>query len=683
VRDYRQADWNKFRERVTDGVKGWTTPPALDSPGAIDEACESVTAILQDAMDAAVPKKTVRRWNHLALPPDIIIDIRAKNRLRRLYQETRCREDKARMNAAKRRVRNNINAFRRETWERKLSTLTIEDGSLWRMARTLRDVVSEEAPLRTDGGLIHSARGKAEHMADYLQDVFQPAAAADNTIDPLATPAVIPRTPTVVREREEEPPRISSRDLLSAIKNLKRRKAPGPDGVPNEVIAEAPVSLATVLLVIFNACLSLGHFPSSWKRARVICIPKPGKQATKAENFRPISLLDCLGKLLERILLSHLESITRDLNILPEHQFGFRSEHSTTHQVARLLNFITEGFNRGHTTVGAFFDVSKAFDRVWHEGLLWKLTSFGYPRWITDIIGSWLRERRFQVAWDAETSTQRPIRAGVPQGSLLSPLLFNIFSADMPDFCNNTNILPALYADDAALLARSRRQFMAAKYLQRAVDDLAAWYRTWRLSLNEGKTQAIVFAKVPKEPGEVLVGATEAPWRETAEYLGITLDRRLNMTTHAQKVRAICTSKRIALRPILNRHVPLSLRIRLSNCILRPNILYAAPAWYGVATDTARDIVNKTDRRNIKAALQLGWNFHSNALWEIAKTDPVADIIPRQTTAFLEKAASSSHGEINEINNIVTLPWDKHRRPRSGTGNAEDQPPERGYGRRR
>jgi hypothetical protein len=385
---------------------------------------------------------------------------------------------------------------------------------------------------------------------------------------------------------------------------------------------------------------------------------------------------------LERVILRHLESITKERNVLPEHQFGFRSEHSTTHQVARLLNFVTEGFNRGHSTVGAFFDVSKAFDRVWHEGLLWKLQSFGYPHWIADIINSWLRERRFQVAWNAASSTKRRVRAGVPQGSLLSPLLFNIFSADMPVF-SNPNVMAALYADDAALLARSSQQHMAARYLQRAVDDLVRWYRTWRLSINAGKTQTIVFSKGLKEPGEILVGETEALWQRTVEYLGISLDKRLNMKHHARKVRATCAVRRRAMRPLFNRHVPLKRRITLANTILRPSITYAAPAWYGVATQTARSTLQTADRYNIRAALQLGWKVANDVLWESAKTKPVEEVISSQTAAFFEKASNSSHAEIRRIDGMEVLPWDIHPRPRAGSGRGEDQPPERGLGLRR
>jgi retron-type reverse transcriptase len=682
IRDYRQADWAKFREKVTDGVKEWETPPVLDSPGAIDEACASVTAIVKGAFDDAVPLKEVRRWNYLALPPHIITDIRAKNRLRRVYQETRCREDKARMNAAKRRVRENIKAFRRETWERKLASLSEGDGSLWRMARALRGAASEEAPMRTQDGVIHSAEGKAEHMASYLEDVFQPAPAAEGIADPLGRPATIPREPKRERQRDEEAPSVSSEDLLRSVKKLKLRKAPGPDGITNEALRNMPISLASVLLLIFNACLSLGHFPSQWKRARVVCIPKPGKSTSKAENFRPISLLDGLGKLFERVILSHLGLITEERNVLPEHQFGFRSEHSTTHQVARLLNFITEGFNRGHSTVGAFFDVSKAFDRVWHEGLLWKLNSFGYPQWIVDIINSWLRERKFQVVWEGAASEQRRIRAGVPQGSVLSPLLFNIFSADMPE-CSNQNVLAALYADDAALLARSSKQHMAARYLQRAVDDLVEWYRTWRLAINEGKTQTIVFSKGPKEPGEILVGVTEALWKDSVEYLGISLDKRLNMRQHVSKVRTTCVARRRELAAIIDRHVSLKRRITLSNTIIRPSITYAAPAWYGVATDTARHTLDVLDRKNIRAALQIGVMTHNASLWELASSKPVAEVIADQSAAFFERAQASSHAEIRHIDGVEVLPWDIHRRPRAGTGRGDDQPPARGRGWRR
>jgi hypothetical protein len=217
--------------------------------------------------------------------------------------------------------------------------------------------------------------------------------------------------------------------------------------------------------------MSFGYFPQRWKPARILLIPKSGKNRRYVTNYRPIALLATLGKLLERLVLPSIESHIQNRDKRPPEQYGFRYRHSTTHQLVRMVEFITTGFNRKWCAAAAFFDVQKAFDRVWHQGLLLKMKRSGFPLWQRRLIESYLTGRTFTVIWGRAISTARAIRAGVPHGSVLGPVLFNIFTADIPrDFGWNTII--TLFADDAAVVARSRRPHKAASYLQRTVDRL-------------------------------------------------------------------------------------------------------------------------------------------------------------------------------------------------------------------
>ncbi|GJQ73939.1 Desat1 [Trypoxylus dichotomus] len=167
------------------------------------------------------------------------------------------------------------------------------------------------------------------------------------------------------------------------------------------------------------------------KQADVAVIPKPGQSHNWPQNYRPISLLPVMGKIADRIILTRLREETDDLDVIPNCQFGFRREHSTTHQVLRLVEQIKEGFNRRECTGAVFLDVAKAFDKVWHQSLLLKMHRADISKAMVRLIHSFLRKRTFKIKLDGQRSTARTTTAGVPQRSAISPLLFNIYNSDI------------------------------------------------------------------------------------------------------------------------------------------------------------------------------------------------------------------------------------------------------------
>ncbi|GFU30099.1 probable RNA-directed DNA polymerase from transposon X-element [Trichonephila clavipes] len=179
-------------------------------------------------------------------------------------------------------------------------------------------------------------------------------------------------------------------------------------------------------------------------------IPKPDKDQKFPLNFRPISLISSIGKIYEKNLLKRIEKYTLNNSIIPEIQHGFRKETSTCHQLLRATNIIISGFNNHATTGGIFLDVEKAFDRLWHNGLISKMINLNNPPYLIHTISDYLHNRTFQVKIQATISKIGHIQAGSPQGSLLSPILYNIYTYDFPtsplvDIC--------LFADDAATSA--------------------------------------------------------------------------------------------------------------------------------------------------------------------------------------------------------------------------------------
>lgn len=224
---------------------------------------------------------------------------------------------------------------------------------------------------------------------------------------------------------------ISPGEIQFLINKLPSGKAPGNDLITNKILKNLPLKTLTLLTHIYNAMLRLSHFPEIWKFAVIILIPKPNKPKHLSKSYRPISLLPVLGKLFEKFLLKRLRPILQFNHLIPNNQFGFRNRHSTIHQIHRLTDEISTTLENQQYCSGLFLDIAQTFGRVWHEGLLYKLKHCMLAPYYL-ILKSYLHNRSFVVRQGNDLSSTHQIYAGVPQGSDLSSVLYNLFTADIP-----------------------------------------------------------------------------------------------------------------------------------------------------------------------------------------------------------------------------------------------------------
>jgi hypothetical protein len=313
-------------------------------------------------------------------------------------------------------------------------------------------------------------------------------------------------------------------EFQDAIRGLKISKAPGPDDIPNSALKHLPQRMILLLVALFNAMFRTQHFPSVWKHARVISILKPGKDPALPSSYRPIRLLDTIGQVFEKILLSRILSEVSGRGLLRDEQFGFRPKHSTTLQLARLVERVSRNLGEKRLTGAVFLDVAKAFDTVWVDGLLYKLMALNFPSYPVKTIQSYLRSRTFEASFQAATSSRRGMRAGVAQRGLISPVLFSLCVNGMPVPSRHVEL--ALYADDTAVIATSRKPALLVSYLESYLADLEL--RKWRIAINVSKSMAMLFTRRRiQTPRPVSLFGKPIVWVETARYLGVTLDNRL------------------------------------------------------------------------------------------------------------------------------------------------------------
>ena len=235
-----------------------------------------------------------------------------------------------------------------------------------------------------------------------------------------------------------------------------------------------------------------------------------------------------MSKLFEKLFVNKLTPTVQQNNSIPDHQFGFRKKHGTIEQTHRLVTVIRKAFEEKKYCSALFIDVSQAFDTVWHEGLLYKIKQL-LPLNTHRLLESYIKGRQFTVKENDFISTPQNIKAGVPQGSVLGPLLYLLCTSDLP---TNDYTHISTFADDTAIISVHENPTVASQRLQNHISLLEDWLAKWRIAVNEQKCVHITFTLRRQTCPPVQTNMLNIPQHLNVKYLGIHLDRRLTWKTH-------------------------------------------------------------------------------------------------------------------------------------------------------
>ncbi|CAK1588831.1 unnamed protein product [Parnassius mnemosyne] len=625
------TNWKGFKDSLAKAMDSHDSPNYLssdldlDSPVKIDTAVESLSTLIKSSLKEN--ERVVPVANTNGLPLYISNILKAKKAAFRRAAKYPTPEYRHTANRLQRKLRSHLYEFRELQRSELMENISPSHTAYYQMARALRiDATTHTPPLsRPDGTVAFEDDEKAECFADSIAAQCSPSS---QPVDP----SHIQEVEDEVRRRNSppttsDPITVSNDEISSLIKGLKPKKSPGADGISNQALKYFPEQVLTLLAIIFNACFNLSYFPTSWKEAIVIGIPKPGKPLNLPSSHRPISLLKAMGKLFERVIQNrmrrHLFPTDGDPIVIP-HQFGFRAKHSCPQQVHRIVEYILSGFYpRRLKTIAVFFDIAKAFDRVWHEGLIFKLYRIGLSDRLVRLVASYLQHRTFRFRHEGTLSSQRPIKAGVPQGSVLAPLLYILYTNDIPIPSNGVQL--SLFADDTALYFKSPRISSARNKIQKSVDDLGDWFQKWRIDVNPEKSSAVQFDikrrrnKNKKNTPPIRMLGTPVPWHMSAKYLGVTLDYRLTFESHVKRVTRLARFYLGRLNSMLGRHSKMSLRNKrtLYKVCIRPVMTYSAPI-FAHANDK---IINE-----LQVVQNLFCRRATNAPWYVRNADLHRDL---------------------------------------------------------
>lgn len=610
----KRADWDQINRLIVES----NLVDLITSSKSVDDAVSSFTSTITGIIDEHVPRKTVRlNQRKLWMTADLLKIIRAKNEafknwttIKKVGPMDGSMEDfLRRLGLARMRFIGLLKQCRRLIPKAKNEFVSNSfsncktSGEFWTNFRRLDQQDRSIPTLVTEyNEFISTSTAKAEALnnrfAKNANDIdfgeyTPPVADEDDLSDYSTTPAFV--------ERE--------------IRRSKKRCAPGDDGITTTILKNIAHSIAGPLSLLLNRSMAEGTFPSSWKVAKIIAIPKSGGDKSSIDSYRPISLLSTISKIFERHIETHLRRHLR----ISSNQFGFIRRRGTSSALIAASQFLHDHLDncKFGKVVGIFLDVKKAFDKVPFAGLLRTLEyHHGVPPKLLQILHSYLSNRSHFTVVGSARSNAAPVKSGVPQGSILGPLLFVSYIDPLLEqfglSIRDAKIIG--YADDLLLLFPVKDVSNISVQCQPGIDFVVEWLRAIGLELNPTKCQAILFRYGHNRPGripDISICGQKVTFVDSIKYLGITFTPDMKFTAHVEDISRRARAMLCALRRKLGKRVDRKVMGTVYSACIRSVLDNGVCAY---------DPVLRGDIDNLERAQLLAARMYTND-WNISVED--------------------------------------------------------------
>ena len=439
--------------------------------------------------------------------------------------------------------------------------------------------------------------------------------------------------------------RVSPNLILEIAEKMKSKSSCGPDGISTKLLKLIMPQIVTPICHLFNLSFQTGYIPLQLKTAKVVPIFKSGDK-NSYNNYRPISLLNSFSKLLEKVVARQMLGFLNKNKIIYDHQYGFRKNHSTIHPVLQFVDKILEALNKPvpEYSLGIFLDLKKAFDTVNFNILLSKLEHYGF-RGVSNLwFRNYLTNREQYVRINGKSSSVNQLHCGVPQGSVLGPLLFLIFINDLP---NCTNFFTLLFADDTTFQIKDDNLTTLFNTANLELKKAAAWFSSNKLTLNVSKTKLILFRKknmhVNFENFHLKVGEEQIErigsdcTNKFFKFVGLYLDEHLSWEHQVQQVHSKLSSGNYAINSAKN-FLPLHIRKNIYNSLFRSHLEYGILAWGGIKSNKLKGIIGLQKKcvRNVANKKRLS---HTDPIFSSLKILKFEDLVIYNSIIFMHKFA--------------------------------------------
>ena len=585
LRDLRNSDWSYFLN-FTD----------------LDQSCDIFNSIVTTVADKHAPfvthkiKGKIEAW----VTNDLLQAIKERNYFKKKANQTKSIIDWNNFTQKRNQVNNMKNTLKQDYFNTLLTDNAKRPKQLWKTLKTLvpngKNTTTSVKRLVTEDGIdVTCPKGIADHFNNFFVNVGVTLASKFSTDTSKVNPPV--------SEKLFNFSKTNTKCVQDHIKDLKNGKATGLDGIGSRILkAGAPV-LSIYLSKIFNCSLATGYVPKCWKMKRVSPVHK-GDVKTDPSNFRPISILPIPMKIFEKIVYDQVSTFIKENTFLNDRQSGFRKLFSTTTAVLDVSENILEQLDKNNFVGAVLIDLKKAFDTVDHKILLKKLWCYGFQNQSFDWFESYLTDRQqLALVNNIMSDLLHEDVYGVPQGSVLGPLLFLLYIDDIKSVIQNAYC--HLYADDTIILKGASDPDSLIASLERELSNVDHWLSINKMTINNKKTEVIFFGNKAhlKKLDNKTVRYLDTPLKrkDKVKYLGVLFDEKMQWKYQIKNITQKASLKLGKIKAIASFLTPHTKKL-LVNALVMPYFHYCSPAW----SNAAPFRLSKINKKVVDASVFLG-----------------------------------------------------------------------------
>lgn len=575
----------------------------------LDNYIEKLEQIVTYALDITAPKRVIDPKE--TLPKEIQDQIIVRNQLKLNVKRAQGHQTPKKLyNEAKQQVQTLLRDYKEQTWIKIIENTTDSRTKMWKIQRSLKKEV-QKLPL------LPGCTTEKETIDTLVETAIVKDASISQSDEET-------ETTTPFQPLEE----ASFEEVKKAIYSFKNKKAPGPDQIKADTIKLAGPALWNALRKAINYVLLTGYYSERWKLGDCIFLHKSGKNYKNPKSYRPITLLNIMGKICERIM--HRRIMTSCKRLIPEFQHGFMSGRGTGTQILRTCKYISDALSEGHSVAMISTDLSKAFDSINHRGLTKKLQEGDVPNNIIKLIENYLNNRKTRGKFRTTTGEEKTVPHGVPQGSILGPVIFNLYVSDLPKSRIAGQML-SQYADDLCILNAAERPDNASTRVTWAAEEVIDYYDRWGLQCNVDKTECIMFTKKRAQSASsrgykptVKIKGIMLEYKKNVRYLGVILDKGLTMSEHVKNVIAKAKRIRGMLSSIIGWYSKVNIETKLAviHACLMPILDYGIVQLLPRISKSNLLSIERQYRMALKSAGGFPKSLPSRILWEMLDEDP-------------------------------------------------------------